>query len=250
MSYPAVSCFCSAYGKVHCLHELVYSFLNQDYNGPKELVILNDLASQNIIFEHPEVRVINVQEHITPLGRKFNTNVSHCRYDNIAVMEIDDIYLPHHLSYAIDHMKNGIYHCGVAWVLTGENQALHYTGNYFHATHCYTRSLFNQTGGYSEEIDNTSLDLNIMAKFQNICGNYTQVQSKQDISYIYRWGVGGYHASGWGSNINNLSELAKESISQRINSNQEPTGDIIIQPYWKQDYLAMAREAAAKYASS
>jgi hypothetical protein len=242
-NYPAVSCFCSAYGKVHCLHELVYSFLNQDYRGQKELVILNDLASQNIIFDHPEVRVINIKEHLSPLGRKFNTNVAYCKYDIISVMEIDDIYLPNHLSYAINNMKDGIYHCGNAWVWTGRGAPLHHTGNYFHATHCYRIDLFNQVGGYSEIIDNTSLDIDIIMKFQKILGNYSQSQKLEDISYIYKWGVGGYHASGWGTNINNLSELAEMSIKQRIKSNEEPTGDIFIRPEWKQDYLSLAMEA-------
>lgn len=250
MSYPSVSCFCSVYGKVHCLHELVYSFLNQDYKGQKELVILNDLDAQTIIFDHPEVRVINVKEHISPLGQKFNTNVQHCQYDIISVMEVDDIYLPHHLSYAIDHMKDGIYHCGNAWIWTGPNIPLHHTGNYFHATHCYTRSLFDQIGGYSESIDNTTLDVDIIVKFQKILGNYTQGQQFKDISYIYRWGVGGYHASGWGGSINNLSSLAEMSIQQRIATNQEPIGDILIVPEWKQNYITLAQEAIEKYEQS
>jgi hypothetical protein len=249
-NYPAISCFCSVYGKVHCLHELVYSFLNQDYKGPKELVILNDLADQNIVFNHPEVKIINVKEHLSPLGRKFNTNISYCKYDIISVMEVDDIYLPNHLTYAIDNMKNGMYHCGNAWVWTGTNIPLHHAGNYFHATHCYTMDLFNQVCGYSEIIDNTTLDIDIIVKFQKILGNYSQSQKFEDISYIYRWGVGGYHASGWGSNINNLSQLAQSAIEQRIHSKEEPTGEILINPEWKEDYLTLAREAVLKYAST
>ena len=94
------------------------------------------------------------------------------------------------------------------------------------------------------------MDVDIIVKFQKILGNYSQSQKFEDISYIYRWGVGGYHASGWGANINNLSELAKISIEQRIQSNEEPTGDILIQPEWKQDYLKLAREAIEQHAQS
>ena len=244
---PYISCFCSAYGKIHCLPELIYSFLNQDYDGNKELVILNDLDKQHIIFDHPEVTIINSKTRISPLGRKFNTNISYCKYDIVAVMEIDDIYLPNHLSYAVTHMKNDIYHCGNAWIWTGKDSQLHHAGNYFHATHCYTKDLFNKIGGYSEEIDNTTLDIDIIVKFQKLVGNYSQSQSYRDISYIYRWGVGGYHASGWGTNINNLSELAQSSIEQRIQFNEEPSGDIFIQPEWKQDYSTLARKAVEQY---
>jgi hypothetical protein len=243
---PDVSCFCSAYGKIHCLPELIYSFLNQDYDGKKELVILNDLDKQNIIFDHPEVTVINSKTRISPLGRKFNTNINYCKYDIVAVMEIDDIYLPNHLSYAVSHMKNDIYHCGNAWIWTGKDRPLHHSGNYFHATHCYTKDLFNKAGGYSEEIDNTTLDVDIIVKFQKLVGNYSQSQAYHDISYIYRWGVGGYHASGGGTKINNLSDLALNSINHSINNNIEPTGDIVITPRWNQDYLDLASEAIKK----
>jgi hypothetical protein len=242
-NYPAISCFCSVYGKIHCLHELVFSFLKQDYKGVKELVILNDLAEQNIIFEHPEVKVINVKEHIRPLGRKFNTNINYCRYEIISTMEVDDIYLPHHLTYAIDNMKNGIYHCRDAWVSIGIGIPLHNSTNLFHATHCYTKELVNRVGGYSESIDNTTIDVDIITKFQKILGNYSQSQKLKDISYIYRWGVGGYHTSGWGTNINNVSELAEHSIKERIKCKQEPTGDVILHPEWKQDYLRLVKEA-------
>lgn len=239
---PPISCFCSTYGKSHCLHELVYSFLNQDYEGEKELVILNDLSYQTITFDHPEVRIINTKDQIVPLGRKFNTNISHCKYDIISVMESDDIYLPNHLSYSVEHMKDGIYHCGCAWIFTCADEKLSYAGNYFHATHCYTKDLFDKVGGYSEHIDNTTLDVDIISKFQKICGNYTQYQNKEDISYIYRWGVGGYHTSGWGVNINNVSELTKDSIAKRILSKEEPIGNIKIEPRWKYDYVKMAKD--------
>ena len=59
---PKVSCLCPTYGRPQCLEEAIFSFLTQDYQGEKELVILNDLADQTLIFDHPDVKIINVKK--------------------------------------------------------------------------------------------------------------------------------------------------------------------------------------------
>jgi hypothetical protein len=56
---PAVSCFCLTYGRPQVLEEAIHSFLQQDYAGPKEMIVLNDYADQILAFDHPEVQVIN-----------------------------------------------------------------------------------------------------------------------------------------------------------------------------------------------
>ena len=44
MKNPKVSCYCATYGRVSLLEESVHSFLIQDYDGEKELIILNDFS--------------------------------------------------------------------------------------------------------------------------------------------------------------------------------------------------------------
>ncbi len=84
---PKISCFCSTYGRVRCLEEAIHSFLQQDYCGEKELVILNDREDQVLAFEHPEVTIINSPERIEPLGKKFNRNIDFCDGDVLAAWE-------------------------------------------------------------------------------------------------------------------------------------------------------------------
>jgi cellulose synthase/poly-beta-1,6-N-acetylglucosamine synthase-like glycosyltransferase len=38
---PPVSCFCLTYGRPCLLEEAIHSFLQQDYAGPKEMIVLN-----------------------------------------------------------------------------------------------------------------------------------------------------------------------------------------------------------------
>lgn len=55
-----LSCKMISYGRVEYLEESLQSFLNQDYDGEKELVIVNDYPEQKLIFDHPDVRIFNL----------------------------------------------------------------------------------------------------------------------------------------------------------------------------------------------
>ena len=87
MDLPGISCYCSTYGRPQALLEnSIQCFLDQDYAGPKELVILNDFSEHDLVFDHPEVRIINLKERIKPLGRKFNMNIDLCSYGIVATV--------------------------------------------------------------------------------------------------------------------------------------------------------------------
>ena len=66
MNYPSISAKCITYGRVSTLEEAIYSFLQQDYPGEKELVIVNDYPKQKLIFDHPEIKIIirDLQLHL------------------------------------------------------------------------------------------------------------------------------------------------------------------------------------------
>ena len=68
MTYPFISCKCITYGRVHTLEESIYSFINQEYPGKKELVIINDYPLQRLEFNHPEVKIFNL-DYRTMLSR-------------------------------------------------------------------------------------------------------------------------------------------------------------------------------------
>lgn len=239
--HPPISCFTASYGRVRYLEEVLECFLRQDYPGKKELVILNDLVGQELIFNHPEVVIVNHPERITPLGRKFNRNIELCSHGILACMESDDIYLPHHLSHAVENMRNGVYHSGVAFVFTGDRDPLHFAGNYYHSSHVFTRELFDSVGGYPE-IDNCAVDVGIMGKLNAKIGPYTQHPADEDTTMIYRWCTG-LHASGWGPNITDVSDKAKQIMDIWVRNGQEPMGKVILEPKWRNDYVEMHRKA-------
>src|SRR5215831_16169093 len=114
---PAVSCICLTYARPRLLEEALHSFLQQDYSGPKELIILNDYAEQTLIFDHPEVRVINVPRRFRTVGEKMNAAIALASHELLFVWDDDDIYLPHRLSFSVEHFepKKGFFKPNKAW---------------------------------------------------------------------------------------------------------------------------------------
>jgi GT2 family glycosyltransferase len=78
MNYPFISCKCITYGRVATLEESVQSFLKQDYPADKcELIIVNDYPLQTLIFEHPQIKIVNLDKNslIDSFSKKHNLNV-------------------------------------------------------------------------------------------------------------------------------------------------------------------------------
>jgi len=233
MSLPGISCYCNTYGRPHILEEAVESFLRQDYQGPKELVILNDCAEQELIFDHPEVRIFNINRRISPLGRKFNISITKCQYDILACWEDDDIYLPRHLSTAMQYYSNGMFHTKFAWFQTTASTLVH-TFNYYHASHVFAKDLFVTIGGY-KDTDQRNLDQDLMTKFENIIGNYHIKLEPAELTYIYRWSTtNSYHGSQWSDLI---SLEAEKYITTSKSNGTLPTGRIELKPAWRVDYI-------------
>jgi glycosyltransferase involved in cell wall biosynthesis len=232
-----VSCYCATYGRAHCLEESIECFLRQDYKGPKELVILNDYEDQNLIFDHPEVKIVNLPYRITPLGAKFNATVEMCSGDVLFCWEDDDIYLPKTISYGLEHMEDGIFHTGDGFF---EHAAKHIitASNVFHATHTMTRELFNSVNGYPVK-DQCSVDIEIMEKLGAVLGKgYSKTVPVNERQYIYRWStVKSYHGSGWGPGIEDLSGKVENILEQQKQSGLIPSGDVVLKPKWSYEYM-------------
>src|SRR6476469_4873368 len=112
-----VSCFCLTYGRPRILEEAIHSFLLQDYSGPKEMIVLNDYADQILAFDHHEVRVVNYSRRFPSLGEKLNAAVALASHDLLFVWDDDDIYLPHRLSFSMEHFDSskGFFKPNKAW---------------------------------------------------------------------------------------------------------------------------------------
>lgn len=242
MTLPKVSCYCATYGRPWALEESVMSFLKQDYEGEKELVILNDYRDHTLHYQHPEITIINVPNRIVPLGKKFNETVSFCTGDVLLPWEDDDVFLPNRIRYSVENMQNGFYHNGFAWAEGKDGLVL--SGNFFHCNMAFSRDLWKLAGGYAE-IDECILDIDFMAHIRKAANLHTMPILPEDIFYVYRWGTSqSYHASGWGGGVN-VSEGAAAIVETQAAKGLVPKGPYMLKPYWSYDYVEAARKACA-----
>ncbi|MEZ4732258.1 MAG: glycosyltransferase family A protein [Caldilineaceae bacterium] len=238
---PPVSCICLTYGRPAVLEEAIESFLIQAYQGPKELIVLNDYVDQTLHFDHPEVRVINVPKRFHTVGEKMNAAVALAAHDLLFVWDDDDIYLPHRLTFSVEHFDadKGFFKPHEAWILNNGTLRLA-SHSVYHVASCWSRTLFNEVRGYPAE--GTGYDLlfehRLAERFPGVTAVY--VIQPEEIYYLYRWGgTDSYHMSGFGAlqeGQNVGHQQVADFVQQRAIRGEIPQGDIPLQPGWKLDY--------------
>ncbi len=233
---PKISAFCCTYGRPFCLEEALHSFLIQDYDGEKEIIILNDLAEQTLFFDHPQVKIINLKERIVPLSKKFNECISYCTGDYIFVWEDDDIYLPWKITFSINNLdENGCFHTGSAFLERGIDD-LALCSNLHHSSLCMHKDNWKKVEYYNyDENDSCNLDTVIFSKIINNFGNISKSIKPEEVFYIYRWGnSGAYHGS---ATQKNMSNFAKINVQKYFDSGKIKYGNIFLNPKWSYDFL-------------
>ena len=247
MEYPFISCKCITYGRVEMLEESLHSFLQQNYPGPKEMVIVNDYPEQKLIFDHPEVRIYNMPQTFTTIGDKENYATELCNGEIICQWDDDDVALPNHLDNVaklftddvnILHWKTGVYYnepniTEVGWI-----------GN---SGIVFRKSAWKAIGGHP--IENAGYDMTFIETLHKHGGRLFAEMPKEDASWFYMWGGRGYHMSGLGhdkpgqSNVIQRHSLYVENLRKQ---GKIPTGDVQLRPHWKKDYPQMLKDFLAR----
>lgn len=237
---PPVSCLCPTYGRVELLEEAIYAFLQQDYPGQKELIVLNDYDQQTLIFDHPEVRIINLPRRFHSVGEKYKAAVALATHDLLFVWHDDDIYLPHRLSFSVAQCEQGkaFFKANSAWFwndgkLSGPEQ------NIFHGGSCWRRDLFRQTHGYPHLGHQYDLEFERLCAAQAPNAMVVATVKPEELYYIYRWkGTGSYHLSAMGAD-EQAPQKVVTYIAQQAARGLIPQGEVRLQPHWNSDYGAL-----------
>lgn len=228
------------------LEEAVYSFLNQDYAGEKELLILNDFDRQTVVFDHPQVTVVNVPSRFHTLGEKRNAAAALCRHDLLAVWDDDDIYLPHRLSLSASMYdeKKRFFNLSRAFSLNDGAISGPKVGP-FHSCGIWHRSLFDEVGGYAHM--GSGQDKDLTTRFERVIGaatNRSEVQPSQ-IFYLYRWsGTESYHMSSFGRDGTGKpgNDQVMEYALRELEQGKIQAGEIVLEPHWRVDYCQLVRD--------
>jgi glycosyltransferase involved in cell wall biosynthesis len=247
-----ISILVPTYGRTALLGEMVECFLRQDLDGPSELVILNDLSVQQLVYRHElpanrSIRLVNVSHRFRDLGVKRNELVRLASYDVVTFWDDDDIYLPHRLSGGLKLLQGrqafseasewrmGIHH-PTSLTLRGVRPMGALTVH---------RDALKAVGGFPDApcIQDCALVVNLVR-----AGYLNNVPAwEREPSTIYR-----LHANVSRAHVtNNPGGCDQEAIRQYVigrvaaalESGEEPSGEVAIEPQWSLDYQELAHRA-------
>jgi len=249
-SIPFISCKMITYGRVDTLVEALHSFLIQDYPADKcELIIVNDYPLQKLIFNHPQVKIFNLDETFSLIGEKENYAIEKCSGELIAVWDDDDVAMPNHLSNIAKHWKEdtNIIHWETG-VFYNEPSitAIRGIGN---SGIVYSKKVWEQIG--KSPLENAGGDMTLTNKIHALGRQYV-IDVKmldEEASWFYMWGGRGYHQSGQGTDDEsrpNIIQRHSQHIELLRQQGKIPTGDIHLIPKWNKDYKKMLEEYVNK----
>lgn len=239
-----ISCKCLTHARTHLLEEAIFSFINQDYDGESELIIVNDYPLQKLVFNHPRVKIFNLDETFPIIGQKENFAIERCQGDIIATWDDDDIALPNHFKNImkywndkIDIMfwQNGVYYNEP--IIT----AITSVGN---SGFVFSKKAWEKAG--KSPIENAGGDMTFVNKIKHFGGICTNYPSNNEVSWFYRWSLPMcYHQSGQGTDVpgrKNIVQRNAEYIEQQRRLGNIPIGEVVLKPHWRHDYIKMLKD--------
>lgn len=246
IDYPFISCKMITYGRVEFLEESLYSYLQQDYPPDKsELIIVNDYPLQKLTFDHPQVKIINLDETFKTIGEKENFATSQCKGDIICQWDDDDLAMPWHLKNVAKYFipNSALLHWNSAIFMNMPKvEAITGVGN---SGIVFSKEIWEQIGGHP--IENAGYDMTFVIKIKQIFPQNIVIANPpcDEASWVYVWGGRGYHMSGMGTDDGTKPDVIQRHSTyiehQRIEG-KIPTGVINLNPNWKYDYVEKVKD--------
>lgn len=232
-----ISAKCITYGRLEWLQESLYSFLIQEGNYDSEIIIINDYPLQKFEFDHPKVKIFNLDTTFKTIGEKENFAMSKCSGDIIIQWDDDDLAMKNHLDNINKFFKedtsilrwtNGVFynHPNITAITSLGNSG--YT---------FSRNAYNKIGGYP--IENAGYDKTFVNKMNSLKNVVLAHPPDNEVSWFYRWAGGDYHMSGLGDEKEgqpNIIERNSMHVEMRRKKGLVPTGRIKLVPNWRFQY--------------
>lgn len=241
---------CTTYGRVNFLEEALYGFLQQDYDDWNELVIVNDYPLQKLHFDHPRVRIFNLDETFPIIGQKENFAIEQCQGDIVAVLDDDDLSMPNHFSNIRKYWQpdtNLLQWNNAAFYNFPNITKLMGVGN---SGIVFSKDVWERVG--RSPIENAGGDMTFVMSIYKLGHVVKATPPDEEISWFYRWSLpatgytaGVYHQSGNGTDTpdrENIVQRHVKFIENQRRIGKIPTGDIELKPKWRQDYQQLLKD--------
>ncbi len=246
-----VSILVPTYGRTAFLAESIECFKRQTYAGPLEMVIINDCPRQVLSCDVPGVRVYNLPT-FPDLAAKRNALAKLATYDLFHFWDDDDIYLPDHIAAIMYTMTPEDPADRSAFVCFDDGKTLRtLTGSGMHET-IIRRSSFEFLRGFRSQVASDVDLVNRGIQFGWYRGpRFHNVNCETPPTSIFRADAGRVHMESQGRERQRITEADyRGRMDVRIRKKEEPGGEVVIVPKWREDYIAKALTAEPPRAQS
>ena len=232
-----VSCICLTYGRSWLLAEAVEAYLRQDYDGPSELIVVNDFEGITLTVEderckpNQAIRVVNLPKRMTSLNDKFDLGVKMAEHELVCMWDDDDISLPHRLSWSVNAWEalpvgyvgfTHHYNLDAGKPATIVPRGIH--GGDIFTKACYLILDGSKGDGHNDE--------NFVAKVK-ADKHYHECDNSPAPFYIYRWGGITAHHSCYARDVKTCMQRFHADV---VRDKRFVLGRVQVRPAWSMDY--------------
>jgi len=232
------------YDRPELLEEAIECFLKQTYQN-KELIIVNDRPEQKLVFNHPRVKIHNLQERFTCCGdkRKFSASLAQGEY--IQFWDDDDIHLPWHIDDCITRLQyftKPVSRANYYWNnFNGHHYVLKYSG-WVHTLHIH-RDLYKLSGGHKSITRNEDIDFIKTLLTKKLLSHYRI--PPMEPSFIYNVVTGRSQITRCIEGNEDQHELRWQKVKDEADL-RNLCGTINLVPHWKHDYVQKSHDSWSK----
>jgi len=219
-----ISVLTITYKRPHLLEEAIESFLRQEGIKYTEMVIVNDNAEVDYVYDHPQIKIFNVKERFPSIAAKLKWGFEQCAHNFMYRLDDDDLLAP-----------NALHNAAVTIIEEKLNYDIYRSkDHYFFINNLYSAKSSNINNGniytkkYLDRIvwPNKSGDEDAHITY----GQGGTVCEKIPTSMIYRWGMNTLHISGMGIQPNEIILAQADKVLE------ESSGVIQLNPHFDNDY--------------
>jgi glycosyltransferase involved in cell wall biosynthesis len=174
----------------HILEEAIQSYLNQDYVGESEMVIVNDSPQVMYRFDHPNIRIINWPWRFPSIGKKLEFGFKLCSGDFVFRLDDDDLLMPNALTLTqayIDEKPDQDVYRSRHFYQFGDNK-FEKISDGINNGNVLSREYINRLN-FPDKSADEDLDIVFSEGVKMYTADYGQY------CMIYRWGMDTYHIS-------------------------------------------------------